>query len=800
MLYLNMLYLFGTMFIVASVVLALMAGVSYLLTIRLGHAALGYARVGVYGSFVAVSALWLLLVALFLSHRFDINYVFMYSSTDLNVFFTIAASWAGQEGSFALWALLNAVVAVLLLHHTRHFEPYVLGILMLLQSGLLVLLLFSNPFVPFTDPGTGMIPNSLPTEGHGLNSMLHNFWMIIHPPVLFVGYALAAVPFAFALGGLLRHDYDGWVTRALPWTLAAWAFLGLGILLGAYWAYETLGWGGYWAWDPVENSSLVPWLILTAMIHSMLVQRTHGSLRRTNIALSIAAYLTVLYATFLTRSGVLSNFSVHSYVAAGLQEALLTLIVLTLLGSVGIFAWRWRDIPRRPLEADFLSKDSFLVLATISLLVVATVVVVGTSMPVISYIPGVGHSLQNMLGSIFEINDGSAMGGQPLEDGRFSLTQGFYETTTPPLFLIAVLLLVFAPLLSWNNTHRQHVLRSLPWPFAAAVVATIIAIVVGARQPFSLFFIFVSVFAIGTNLLTIIRTYRSSKNWLFTGGQISHMGFCLLVIGIIGSKAYASPDERLLVSSGETMSIYGVNITFNEWERTDDGKGQLNLTVSKGGSAFTAHPQLYFDQRMNSTMQTPSIKSYLWYDLYIAPAEYAPAEDPSKPVVQQGQAVQAGPYEIAFQGFTLNEDEFSQTGIAEVGVELAVLYEGEESTVTPRVLLDPEEENPDPEEPFTSVPATLPGGHTVNLTMFDPSQHVAMLEIEDMGLPIQPARAVLTVSTKPLVILVWAGVIISVLGGAVAIARRHVEGQARLSGRPVPLPAAEANQIAGHLN
>jgi cytochrome c-type biogenesis protein CcmF len=796
MLYLNMLYLFGTMFVVASFVLSLMAGVSYLLTLKLGHRALGYGRVGVYGSFVTVSALWLLLVALFLARRFDINYVFMYSSTDLNVFFTIAASWAGQQGSFALWALLNAVVAVLLLHHTRHFEPYVLGILMLLQSGLLVLLLFSNPFVPFTDPSSGMIPAQLPQEGHGLNSLLHNFWMIIHPPVLFVGYALAAVPFAFALGGLLRHDYDGWVTRALPWTLAAWVFLGLGILLGAYWAYETLGWGGYWAWDPVENSSLVPWLLLTALIHSMLVQRTHGSLRRTNIALSIVAFLTVLYATFLTRSGVLDNFSVHSYVAAGLQEALITLMVITLLGSVGLFAWRWRDIPRRPLEAAFLSKDSFLVLATIALVVVAVVVVAGTSMPVISYIPGVGHSLQNVLGSVFEINDGSAMTGQPLEDGRFSLTQSFYETTTPPLFLIAVLLLVFAPLLSWNDTHRQHVIRSMPWPFAAGVVATLIAIVVGARQPFSLLFIFVSVFAIGTNLLTIIRTYRSSKNWLFTGGQISHLGFCILVIGIIGSKVYASPDERLLVSSGETMSIYGVDITFDDWQRTEDNKGYLDLTVSKGGSEFTARPQLYFDQRMSSTMQTPSIKSYIWYDLYISPVEYAPAEDPSKPVVRQGETVQAGPYEIAFQGFTLNEDEFSETGIAEVGVELNVTYEGKESLVVPKVLIDPEEENPNPEEPFTKVPTTLPGGHTVTLSLFDPSQQMAMLEIEDMGEDVDPAHAVLTVSTKPLVILVWAGVIINVLGGMVAIARRHVEGQARLRGRPVPMPAAEASQIS----
>ena len=156
-----------------------------------------------------------------------------------------------------------------------------------------------------------------PPDGKGLNELLHNPWMVIHPPILFVGYALLAVPFAFALAGLWRRDYDGWARQALPWTLAGWSFLGLALLLGGYWAYETLGWGGYWGWDPVENSALVPWLTATALLHALLVQRTSGGFRRASFALAILTYLLVFYATFLTRTGVLSSFSVHSFVEEG---------------------------------------------------------------------------------------------------------------------------------------------------------------------------------------------------------------------------------------------------------------------------------------------------------------------------------------------------------------------------------------------------------------------------------------------------------------------------------------------------
>lgn len=212
-------FLFGTMLIVAGFVLALLAIGSYILVIRGHHGALDYGRAGVYGSLAAVCTAWVLLVALFLARRFDIDYVNNYSSANLGTFFTIAASWAGQSGSFLFWALCGAIVSAFLVYTSRHFEPYVLIVVMFVQLALIGFMLIINPFAPTIDPQTGAA--FVPPDGRGLNPTLQNFWMIIHPPVLFVGYALTIVPFAFALGGIVRRDYDTWITRALPWTVAA---------------------------------------------------------------------------------------------------------------------------------------------------------------------------------------------------------------------------------------------------------------------------------------------------------------------------------------------------------------------------------------------------------------------------------------------------------------------------------------------------------------------------------------------------------------------------------------------------
>jgi cytochrome c-type biogenesis protein CcmF len=227
-----------------------------------------------------------------------------------------------------------------------------------------------------------------PMDGQGLNPLLQNPWMVIHPPVMFIGYASLGIPFAFAIAALWMQRYDEWTKVSMPWVLLSLGSLGTAIMLGGYWAYETLGWGGYWGWDPVENASLVPWLATLALTHGMLLQRGRGRFRRLNLVLAIASFLLVVYATFLTRSGVLADFSVHSFVDLGITGMLVFNMGFFLLMSVGLLLYRWREIPAEVGDEPFISRTIFFVVGILLTILIGVVVLFGTSAPLISRLWG----------------------------------------------------------------------------------------------------------------------------------------------------------------------------------------------------------------------------------------------------------------------------------------------------------------------------------------------------------------------------------------------------------------------------
>ncbi|NJN16087.1 MAG: cytochrome c biogenesis protein CcsA [Oscillochloris sp.] len=780
-------YLLGTFLLITAIAMALLAVVGYVMVIRGSGIALMYGRFGTFASLGVITMTWVLLITLFLARRFDIEYVNGYSSRDLDFFFTIAASWAGQPGSFMIWVLWTAIAAALLVKRARHFEPYTLIPIMLIQATLLSFVIILNPFQPLIDPSTGMAV--VPEDGRGLNPLLHNFWMIIHPPILFIGYALATIPFAFAVAALLRRDYDTWIVRAMPWTLGAWSFLGLALLLGGYWAYETLGWGGYWGWDPVENSSLVPWLLLTALLHGMVLQRAHGGMRKTNLAIALSVYVTVFYATFMTRSGVYANFSVHSFVAEGIFEGLVAFLVFLFVGCIALFVMRFRDVPARPLSEKFFSRDSFFVLSTITFVVVALVVGIGTSMPVISAIPGVGHTLQGWMGQAFEIDDGTLMNpqAQPFEDGRFSLAPNFYQQTTPPLGLVVITLMIVGPLLGWRDANMRHLLRTLRWPALAAVIAAVIALFVDVRDLLSLAYVAGGTFAVGTNLVMLIRTLRGG--WMRIGGYLAHVGFALTLIGMVGSSAYATPETQLSLAPGETAKLYGFEFTFNGYKLDEEQRGRLNVTVNDGNGTYDVSPYLYYNERMGATMTIPVVHSYLWQDLYVSPAGFDPERNPARPVLGIEQTSSMGPYDLTFVDFNIDSQAMMNGGQVKVGAFIDVLYEGQTTRVEPviQVVTDPATG----EQKLERVDAILPGGQALSLVEVDPNNRMILVQGQGEGidgLPIVPAKGIIAVSVKPLVLLVWAGVAIGVIGGFIALIRRYLEGQAVLAGKRVRLP------------
>ncbi|KAB8142516.1 cytochrome C biogenesis protein [Chloroflexia bacterium SDU3-3] len=788
-------YLLGTIIILIAIAAALLASVSYGLVTRGNTAMLPYGRIGTRVALGAVLAVVALLAYLFVNQRYDIDYVYNYSSKDLEMAFRVAALWAGQPGSFVVWALWGLVAAQLLIRRTRQNEPYVMSVLMLIQAGLLVFMLVRNPFVPYTENGVMLSP----PDGKGLNPTLHNLWMIIHPPILFVGYALIALPFSFAIAGLWRRDYDGWVRDALPWALAAWAFLGLALLLGGYWAYETLGWGGYWGWDPVENSALVPWLTTTALIHSMLMQRTHGGLRKTNFALAVLSFVLVFYASFLTRTGVLSSFSVHSFVAEGLKTIMTSALVLIIIAGVAALAWRWRDIPSKPISEKLLSRDSFFVLSIIGLLVIAAVILLGTSMPIISGIPGIGAGLQQALGSMFQLDDGTTYGGvgtTPFQDGRFGLVGSFYTTTVPPLGLILTTLLIVGPLLGWRDTNVRAMARALRWPGAVAVVVMCASIGLVAwsgreLQPISLLYLGLVTFAAGTNLVMIIRTVRGG--WMRIGGYLAHVGLMLLLAGVVGSSAYATPDQTVVIPEGQKVSALGYDYVFEGWFETPDGKGKMDLSIQQNGQeVFRAQPQLYFNNRMGATMATPAVRSELFRDLYISPVEWQPARDQNKAIMGKGETKSIGPYKITFVDFDAQMAHVDTE--AKVAAQIKVEYQGQTIDASPAITLTPGEV--DMSKAIQMKPVDLPGGHPIVLENVDPNQMQAIFRIDGLNLPTDPQTAVVTVSLKPGIVLVWAGVLVGVAGGLLAMVRRTLEGRAKQRGVPAAGPQGSVPGVA----
>lgn len=766
-------YFFGTLLIVATIAMAVLATVSYVL-VPLGHpGALRYGRWGTRLSMVGVLAVVAVLNYLFVAQRYDVEYVYNYSSQELEPYFRVAAVWAGQPGSFVIWALWGILGAQFLIRRTRHSEPYVLSVVMMIQSALLIFMLIRNPFIlHVTADG---IP---PVDGKGLNPTLHNMWMLIHPPILFIGFALMAIPYGYVIAGLWRRDYDGWVTYALPWAIASWATLGLALLLGGYWAYETLGWGGFWGWDPVENSALVPWLVVAALMHGMLVQRATGGMRRMNAIMAVATYSLVFYSTFLTRSGVLSSFSVHSFVEEGLKLFMTTFLLIIIVLGAAVVVWRWRDIPSNPLSEKLLSRDSFFSLLILVLLLMAGIVAIGTSMPVISAIPGVGNALQGFFGQLFTLDDGTTYntGAQPFQDGRFGLVGSFYSTTVSPLGLILAILMVVGPLLGQRDTNPRTLLKTIQIPGIIAFVVTSVAVILGARSIMAALYVGFATFAIGTNVVMIMRTLRSG--WLRIGGYLAHVGIMVFAVGAIASTWYATPETRVLVPEGQSMAIYGYDIAFNGWRMDAKGQGVLDMTVTRGGRSTSATPMLYFNPRMGATMATPSIRSELFQDMYISPVEYQPPLDQNVVDLSVDQSKDIGPYTITFHGFVVPTD---QSVKSDINAQLAVTYEGKTTQIEPGIVILANET--DPNKAIQEMPVDLPGGHTASMAAFDPNQKRVIIRVGGLNLPVDPARAVVTVAVKPGILLVWVGIITACLGGAIAVVRRQSEaGQLSLAG------------------
>ncbi|RPI69535.1 MAG: hypothetical protein EHM43_01510 [Ignavibacteriae bacterium] len=733
-----------------------------------------------FGLFLSAS----MLIINIIQHRFEYTYVYSYSSRELPLHLLIATFYSGQEGSFLLWTLLVSLIGVVLTPYARRhgYETAAMSMYALILCFLTLLLVAKNPFAYYYESfaAQGMTLADVPLNGKGLNPLLHNAWITIHPPILFTGFAAMSVSFAFAMAGLLKRDYHKWITIALPWTLFATAILGFGIMLGGFWAYETLGWGGFWGWDPVENSSLIPWLVTVALVHTMLVQkRTHG-LVKTNMALAISAFVMVLYSTFLTRSGVLGDTSVHSFVDPGkfaFWILLAFMLTFTVFGATMVLRRR-SDMNINREDFDPKTREFMLSIGASLVMASAIFVTVGTSWPVIMEIIG-----------------------QPKVAVAIDFYNNVHRILVPAILIVNALSLF----MQWRHTNGKDFNRHLAISGGAAVVLTLLSVVAGIRDLANIALVASAWFAFVTNAQLGWSFVRKSP--AMAGAYISHLGIALLVFGVIASSTYSEQHHAVLVENVPTK-VGDYTLTYTGKEQVelhfkDREKFRYHVRIQSASSDETVSAVLYwsdFNQRQSAFLE-PGIRWGLSNDLYVTPAATDEEDVFLKRTVMRGGTT-VNPFDSAqtltLERFTMPMEEgTSPEGLMQMAAVINVPGQTEPVKALTRISMGAGAPS------FEPVWATLPGSTIavglMNITRNndDPTKSTGVLGFRDMSKPVPTPRQVFTVdfSVKPLISLVWFGVITMVLGFAFSIVRysRLIKDQRTFSGRqPAPVAAGQA--------
>jgi len=695
-----------------------------------------------FTAFVTIASM--LLMHFILNHEFVYSYVARYSSRDLPLEYLVSSFWAGQEGSFLMWVLIASWLGALLMFKAKDMEPQVMLIYNLNNIFLTLLLIKQSPFRMLSFP---------PPDGQGLNMLLQDPWMVIHPPVVFLGYAAFTIPFAYAVAALWRREYGGWIKPALPWTVFSFVSLGAGIIIGGYWSYKVLGWGGYWGWDPVENASLLPWLVGIALMHGMILQRTRQKLYKTNFMLAAFSFILVIYCTFLTRSGVLADFSVHSFVDLGITGWLVIFMLVFLAISFGLIIIRAKDIPvpGKGQGIAFFSREFGFIAAIIVLCLSTLAIGLGTSAPLITRL---------------------------LEKASKVSTQ-FYVDTNMPLGIVLLLLLSFFPVLAWGKNSFSKRFPQIVWGIAGAVVSTVITLLNG-YPGFGL--LLLSLFAgsaAGTNLFLVTRLIR--KKITISSAAIAHLGVGLMFLGIVSSSAY-DRSEKVRLEQGTVESVMGYELEFSGSSFSREGKGvrmHLPLYVQKEGTKFIAQPDIYSEQAPDGQIKRfthPHIEQGLISDLYISPVEYLPGKKSNDSgnhiVLQKDNEVRFRDYELKFVGFDVSA-MMGREGARDmsVGANIEASYKGAEPVSLKPMMIARKKDNPSsrvklpgPEDAYLTLVDISASAKTIGLVYHGPSS-VAKKEKS-------PPALIAEISIKPGMTMLWLGTILILAGGTIGIARR----------------------------
>lgn len=498
------------------------------------------------------------------NHYFEYHYAYSHSSIHLQPQYMLSCFWEGQEGSFLLWMFWQALLGVVIIFTQKQWEAPVMVIVALVQGFIASMILGvvipwlnikigSSPFIllrdAIHDPIFKTDPEFIPSDGSGLEPLLQNYWMVIHPPTLFLGFALTLFPFAFCLAGLWEKKYSEWIKPALPWTLFAGAILGLGILMGGYWAYETLSFGGYWNWDPVENAVYVPWLVLIASMHTMITYKNSHAALKASVILVVSVFILILYQTFLTRSGVLGDASVHSFTDLGLSGQLLIYLFFFLGASILLIAIRWKEIPTTEKEVLTYSREFWIFLGATTLCLMGFQVLVPTSFPA--------------------WNKAVAFFGGESNIATPADQVGFYSSFQL-WFAVAVALVSGTGQFFWWRRMDKDTWKKEVMPVALISLALFAFVIAVGRvtDPAFMALTLAGVYLVVSNVKVLTSLLK--VNAKFSGGAVAHIGVGMMLLGIMFSAGQS-----------KVVSLNNTGLLINKEAGTEYNRDNLFLFVNE---------------------------------------------------------------------------------------------------------------------------------------------------------------------------------------------------------------------------
>ena len=574
-----------------------------------------------------------ILIYLLVNNHFEVQFVYEVTSRSMPTYLKVTAWWGGQAGSLLFWSwLMSAFASLVTLRkwdRDREFLPWVIFVACITMAFFIGMnVFFENPFAQLYQTSTRIEPHTfqpanstlyIAPDGRGLNPLLRHPGMVIHPPMLYLGFVSFVIPYAFAIAALItgRTD-DRWIRLTRRWALWAWLFLSFGLVLGGRWAYDVLGWGGYWGWDPVEIAAFMPWLTGTAFLHSVMIQEKRGMLKHWNMLLIILTYDLVIFGTFLTRSGVLS--SVHAFAQSAIGPLFMGFVSITLMTSVALILYRWDSLKSETQMTSLLSREALFLLNNLMFISILVVCFWGVIFPLIS-----------------ELFTGQ----------KVTVGPPFYERATGPLFAALMLIMGIAPLSAWGHSTLKTLGRTIWKPTVIAVVITVAIFFTYTHNGYALIGFFLVAFVI---LVTLYEYWRGANArqktqnenifaalWNLTGrnrrrygGYIIHLSMMLMAIGILGIELF-QVETQGTVSTGESINIAGYTVQYKEVASWDDIPKGVNYTravvdVYKNGIYLgELHPRrdYYADAQQNMTI--PGNRSTMRDDLYVLLVDWEPA-------------------------------------------------------------------------------------------------------------------------------------------------------------------------------